>query len=189
MKGLRDFVKTEVQKFRLGFYRAVAAGTRDNRQVSVQPDWCPDAVEAKTIQSPILDIRPKTGTPLAVISQDGVAAFAGVLGQLFESGAAAAMQAWLRADLEADPDKVWLGADSETRLGTSAAPSGVMTEDSLADATEADLIELVAQATSLSAAPGPLAGAALKPFLDALVAYLNAQRSAAAFSSTVVASK
>lgn len=131
VRALQRFVHSTLSTYSLGAYRAVVSGLAAASQILVDPDWISQPVRARTVESPILDITPKVGTPMAVVSQDAAPSFPLAVGQLKEEGASEAMTAWVRANLEADPNDIQVGGDGVTALGTSDAKSGVATKDLL----------------------------------------------------------
>jgi hypothetical protein len=160
-------------------------------QILVDPDWISQPVRARTVESPILDITPKVGTPMAVVSQDAAPSFPLAVGQLKEEGASEAMTAWVRANLEADPNDIQVGGDGVTYLGTSANPdtpatgkSGVATEDLL---KRGAVVSALATATDKAALVVESDGTA-KTAIDAIVGVLDLIISSDSFSSSVKAS-
>ena len=184
--------------YSLGAYRAVVSGLAAASQILVDPDWISQPVRARTVESPILDITPKVGTPMAVVSQDAAPSFPLAVGQLKEEGASEAMTAWVRANLEADPNDIQVGGDGVTYLGTSASPdtpatgkSGVATFDSTTAALSGPktaLDDAIDGLLAVTPPTTPILQSALVPLLTALKIYLAAEQSAAAFSSSVTAS-
>jgi len=135
---LQTFVHNTLATYSLGAYRALVSGYKAASQVLVDPDWLGSPVRARTVESPILDIVPKVGTPMAVVCQDAAPSFPLAVGQIKEEGASEAMTAWVRADLNDAPNDIQVGGDGMTYLGTLADPdvpatgkSGVATKDGL----------------------------------------------------------
>lgn len=119
MSGLIDrAIAAAFRKVRLGFYHATTSSSPDDyRRQSGTAEWGPDIRGLRRISSPILDIIPAIGTRLAVLSQDGVAEFGAFIGQVWDdSNTAAAMTAWLRANLVDHPGQLELGATEGIRI-------------------------------------------------------------------------
>lgn len=191
MEALQRFIRNTMAAFSIGAYRALVSGVASASQVLVDPDWLGAPVRARTVESPILDIVPKDSTPMAVVCQDGVHSFPMAIGQIKEEGASDAMTAWVRADLRDAPDDIEVGGDGVTKLGTSGSKSGVATLDTTVAALGAHKTALDAAIdTYLAITPPstPVTQATLVPLLTAFKAYLAAEQSAAAFSSSVTAS-
>jgi len=201
VRALQRFVHSTLSTYSLGAYRAVVSGLAAASQILVDPDWISQPVRARTVESPILDITPKVGTPMAVVSQDAAPSFPLAVGQLKEEGASEAMTAWVRANLEADPNDIQVGGDGVTYLGTSASPdtpatgkSGVATEDTLARAAVVSAVNTASSAIDavvIESLPTGLGGAdytTTKVALLAIQSALDLIISSDSFSSSVKAS-
>lgn len=189
LSPLQKFVHDTLRTYSLGAYRAVVSGLSSASQVLVDPDWLGAPVRARTVESPILDIRPKRGTPMAVVCQDAAPSFPLALGQLKEEGASEAMTAWVRADLDEEPDVIRVGAETLTELGTGEG-SGVATKALLARASVTSAI--AALDDDILGIPATSAGGAnLVETIDVLSSIrsiLEALVDDASFSSSVTAS-
>lgn len=198
---LQTFVHNTLATYSLGAYRALVSGYKAASQVLVDPDWLGSPVRARTVESPILDIVPKVGTPMAVVCQDAAPSFPLAVGQIKEEGASEDMTAWVRADLNDAPNDIQVGGDGVTYLGTSANPdtpatgkSGVATEDTLARAAVVSAVNTASSAIDavvIESLPTGLGGAdytTTKVALLAIQAALDLIISSDSFSSSVTAS-
>lgn len=109
---------------RAGFYRATVSASRTLRRAQINPAWMEagSALDnAIRISSGVLDVEEKAGTPVAIISEDGLPERAAILGAVWdETHTPSTKTAWLRALLESAPGLLELGATSGLRLKVGA---------------------------------------------------------------------
>jgi hypothetical protein len=115
---VRDELERAMRRLRKGFYAADVTHHRQSfRRVQVDPEWLDGgAVDyIRRISSPIIDVIPKLGTRMAVISQDGVPELGAVLGQIWDD-LAELPTAWIRANLQKSPGRLEVGAEESIHI-------------------------------------------------------------------------
>lgn len=128
-------VESGGRSWRRGFYRALTSASKSLRRSQINPGWMESGSaldNALRISSGILDVEEKAGTPVAIISEDGLPERPAILGALWdETHTPSSKSAWLRALLESAPGLLELGALSGLRLkvGTNTGDlSGVVAD-------------------------------------------------------------
>lgn len=105
---------------RTGFYRAAVSASRTLRRAQINPAWMEGGSaldNALRISSGVLDVEEKAGTPVAIISEDGLPERPAILGAVWdETHTPISKTAWLRALLESAPGLLELGATSGLKL-------------------------------------------------------------------------
>lgn len=123
---------------RLGFFRAVGSAAQSLRRVDLDADFGIPFRKVQRISSPLLDVIPAAGTPLAVLARHGVPEFPAYVGAIWDDvQTAGGMTAWLRANLEEHAGYVELGAENGVRIVVESNGGDITPVD-------ADTIELEA---------------------------------------------
>lgn len=123
MEEVIDMLIEEVLSYlkrerRLGFYISeVKSAVQSYRRAQHKPEWLDEGVanNARRIASPILDIIPPVAARMAVLSQDGLPEFAGVLGMVWDEKVQP-LTAWIRANLAQHPGHIEIGAIKGIRI-------------------------------------------------------------------------
>lgn len=110
---MREFVQHVIDrtldKLRLGFYTLTSSGNQDYNRVQGEANWGAPVRSLRRVSNPILDVIPKVGSKLAILSQDGVVELGAWIGEIFDDETEAGT-VWIRANLEDNPGILNLGA-------------------------------------------------------------------------------
>ena len=128
MEELIEFVTGIIRNFRLGMYFGKNGRQYDGYgRTTVHPSWCEDPLtEAKRVSSPILDVKPPSGSTAAVISLDGIPGHPVNIGVTYDTSYQLSDQTvWVRADLDEVPGVLEVGANQCIRLQVGDKPQSV----------------------------------------------------------------
>lgn len=130
---IQHVVDQAIGRLRIGFYSARATANRTFRRVDATADWGTDVRSLRRVSNPILDVVPKVGAKLAIISHDGVVELGAWIGEIFDDESDPGT-VWIRADLDAKPGHLNLAATSSITIRAGGTNDGV-TVDVQADGT------------------------------------------------------
>lgn len=173
--GLERFVVRVLNQWRLGWYRARVSGSpRTHRRADVDPEWGATLQKALRVSSPILDVLFAAGTPVVVISRDGIPEHPAILGQLWDDTTPAdGMTVWIRADLATQPGHVEIGATKSIlfRVGSNTGSITPLADGTIRiETTGAVQVE----GASIRLGDGAASKVALQDDIDALKAIFDA---------------
>lgn len=191
-KDLRHFVMREiVEKYRLGTYVGKIGAAYDAfGRADVIPEWMQDPYTAvRVVTVPIMDVKPKSGSNVAVVSQDGVPSHPLNFGVIYDGSFTLADQTvWVRADLDGQPGQLELGAtqavqvnvgpkaDSLAPLAAGKVSIGNGTGEIVADLSEvcSQLSQAVGRLQTMTTAISTAAGAVVAGTPAEVVTYTKA---------------
>jgi hypothetical protein len=144
---IERIVERALRRFRLGFYRArVTTPNAGNKRQHVATDWNPDAMTTRQVSSSLLDVTPKVGTRVAVMSQDGVVSFGATIGKIWDGSATPEeMKSWLRQNEQTFPGVVEMGSVEKVRCKVGdniveITPDGISIGDTHVSLQHGDMI-------------------------------------------------